>query len=472
MNIISEKIFSLLMSVLMIFDYIGSFMPFNIDKSYDIKQGVFSAEEITFNGEMVPVELSGDFEISDNKLILKNNVTLTFTDGKCKFFNYYALKYSSSAYLKGTVTYIQASEEKSEDFFLKPDETEFYSFTDDYLNKKKANEVISVSFSVLNAQTAEFELSGISVFNRKVEKESIYAENGKLKIGVNLNWGGALSYLEDLDSNVEAVKKDGKIYVDSNASKRYKTISRDSSVNLINTFDAGRLVQQSYYGTDSNDAYSGGEYEFVDSEWPYNPVQGGNKFNDSSKIVDLKYTDNSIYIKCRPLDWAKEKEYITPSYMEATYKLTDDRLDVKCTFTDFSNYEPALKDQEMPAFYCIEPLDNFYYCDNGEVKCKSDLLFWADAGHPRFPSSENWVAFTGKFSDSIGIGLYVPGGTSFIAGIYMHGETSSTDCSNDVATSYVTLVRHMELKSFTPIEYEYSITTGTVNEIREKFNKL
>ncbi len=470
MSMFFQKIFAFFMSVFMVFPYIGSFMPFNIDKEFDIGQGVFCADEITLNGEKAEINLSGDFEIIDGKLILKDNVTLTFADGKCDFFNYYALKYASNSYLKGTIKYVQSSEEKSEDFFLKADETEFYSFTDDYLSKKKANDIISVTFISLDRDVAELELSGISTFNRKVEKENVYAENGRLKIGVNLSWGGALSYLEDLDSDVETVKKKGKVYVDSNASKRYKTVSRDNKVNLINAYDTGRLVQQSYYGTSPNEFYTGGE--FMDTVWPYNPVQGGNKYNDASKIVDLRHTDEYIYIKCRPLDWAKEKEFMTPSYMEATYRLVDDRLDVKCTFTDFSNYSSTVKEQEMPAFYCIEPLDNFYYCDNGEIKCKDDLIFWPDAGHPHFPSSENWVAFTGKFDDSFGIGLYVPDGTSFIAGIYGHGETENVDCSKDAATSYVTLVRNIELKSFTPIEYEYSITTGTVDEIRTKFNAL
>ncbi len=467
MGDIFRKILAFFMSL---FTAISSLFTGTVDTEFVIKTGVFSGDTVTLNGENADISLSGDFEFADGKLILKDAVTITFADGKCSKFNYYAFKYSSDANLKGTIEYIQNNEAKSEDFFLTPVETEFYSFTDDYLIKEKADKINSVTFVSLDKDIAELEISGIATFNRKVEKEVIYAENGQLKIGTNLSWGGALSYLEDLDSNVQTVKKDGQIYVDSNAAKRYKTIARDRNVNLINDYDTGRLVQQSYYGTNPNEFYTGGEY--MDTVWPYNPVQGGNKYNESSKIVDLRYTDEYIYIKCRPLDWAKEKEYMTPSYMEATYKLVGDRLDVSCSYTDFSGYSSTVREQEMPAFYCVEPLDHFYYCDNGEVKCKDDLIFWPDAGHPHFPSSENWVAYAGEFEDSFGIGLYVPDGTSFIAGIYKHGETTEIECSKDLATCYVTLVRNIELKSFSPIEYNYSITTGTVDEIREKFNNL
>ena len=57
-------------------------------------------------------------------------------------------------------------------------------------------------------------------------------------------------------------------------------------------------------------------------------MQGGNQYNDHSKIVDLRLSEEEIYIKCRPLDWAKEKEFITPSYMEAWYTIENNNVHV------------------------------------------------------------------------------------------------------------------------------------------------
>ncbi len=444
MNNFFQKILAIIMSIVMFIPYISSFADKNIDNVFEVKDGDF------FSG----------------KLALNKTAEINFEENDCGFFNYFGISYKTDAYLKGTITYIEQYKEKSEDFFLNPDENVFFSFTDNYLGKKKATEIVSLKFTVLNKDTAEIEILGISVFNRNVEEKVVYKENEQLKIGINLNWGGALSYLEDLNSNVEVVKKDGSIKVDSNASERYSEKAVNKSVNLINCYDAGRLVQQSFYGT-FDGGYEGGE--FIGQAWNYNPVQGGNKYNDSSKIVDLRISENELYVKCRPLDWSLPKENITPSYMETTYTLDGDKLHVSCKFTDFSGYPETHTTQEMPAFYCIEPLDHFYYCDNGEIKCKDDLIFWPDAGYPHFISTENWVAFAGEFDDSFAIGLYVPNSTSFLAGICNHGETKNINPCVDSATSYVALVRWLTFKSYTPIEYDYTITTGTVEEIRDKF---
>ena len=259
---------------------------------------------------------SGDVLLNEKTEIKEGSVNLS--DKKCSWFNYYALEYSSDCYIKGTITYSAGIKEKSEEFFLEPtkEKSVFYSFVDDALQGKRGNKVNSITFEALNEGKENFHIFGFSVFNREIPEQEIFIQNDTHKLGIDLLWGGALSYLEDLDSNVQAVSVDGQIKVDSNASERYNTKSVNDNVNLINRNDTGRLVQQSYYGTLD---YDHGVY--MENDWRYNPVQGGNQFNDASKIVDLRVTENSIYIKCRPLDWAKEKEYITPSYMEATYSL-------------------------------------------------------------------------------------------------------------------------------------------------------
>ncbi len=454
----------------MVFPFLFSFFGKNIDTDFTVAEGEFTQKQIFLNGQSENISQTGG-EFSNGCLHINDTAEIVFENGKCDFFNYYAISYSSDSYVKGAVKYVEGGAEKSEEFFLSQSDEKsvFYSFTDNFLNKKKANKILSLSFEPLSSEEAELKIYGVATFNRKIEDTVVYSENEYLKIGINLQWGGALSYLEDLDSDVEAVKKDGEIFVDSNASERYCAKAVNKSVNLINCYDAGRLVQQSFYGT-WDSGYEGGE--FMGEKWNYNPVQGGNLYNESSKIVDLKCSNGTVYVKCRPLDWSKEKEFITPSYMESVYSLDGKNLNISCSFTDFSGYPATYTTQEMPAFYCIEPLNYFYYCDSGEVKCRDDLIFWPDAGYPNFPSNENWVAFAGEFDDSFGIGLYVPNGTSFLAGIYNHGKTKNTNPSEDEATSYVALVRWMEFKSFSPINYTYTITTGTVDEIRNRFNGL
>ena len=408
----------------------------------------------------------------------KNGSTITALDltlNNCGWFNYYGIEYSSDCYIKATVHYSAGVKAKSEDFFLEPSKrkTVFYSFVDDALAGKKGNKISSITFETLTQAKENIKIYGFSVFNREIPEQEIFIQNDTHKLGIDLLWGGALSYLEDLDSNVQAVSVDGKIKVDSNASERYNAEAVNNNVNLINRNDTGRLVQQSYYGTLD---YDFGVY--MDNDWRYNPVQGGNQFNDASKIVDLRVTDTEIYIKCRPLDWAKEKEYITPSYMEATYSLENGGVHAKCRFVDFSGYPEAECTQEIPAFYCIEPLNNFVYYKgdkpwtNGKLTNEPDLIFWPDAGYPNFYSKENWSAFTGEFEDSFGIGVYVDNEEAFLAGVYEREKTTNEDPSRDGPTSYIAIVKNRTFKSFDPYQYEYYLATGDTTEIRNVFKEI
>ena len=395
-----------------------------------------------------------------------------------KKFNYFGVKYASDSYLKCSIVYIVDKEEIREEFFLEPskEETEFYSFIDNALEKVTAKKVIEFTCQPMNSQKANVKISGFTLFLREVPKQEVFIETENYKLGVDLLWGGALSYLEDLNSDVEAVKVDGKIKVDSNASDRYDTRAVNKKVNLINRNDTGRLVQQSYYGT-VEAPYEPATY--MENKWNYNPVQGGNQYNENSKIVDIKCTDNEIYVKCRPLDWAKAKEDITPSYMEAWYTIENKNVHVKCRFTDFSGYPATPRTQELPAFYCIEPLNTFVYYDGVEPFSKDNKLitnnklgFWPDEGYPNFTSVEQWSAYRGEFSDSFGIGLYMPTHDTFLTGVFGRGETTEKDPSEAGPTSYIAVVKDYVFESFKPKEYDYYISTGTTEEIRSNFKEI
>ncbi len=444
--------------------YIASFIftedDFKVENDYEM---VFVASSINEQAD------------DEGNYIIDNPLTLHFHKPDFKLFNYYGINYTADCYVKATLTYQRDLKEYSEDFFLEPSEkaTNFYSFTDDFLDSKKGNKPLTLTLNCLNADTGKIKINGFSVFNREIPAQEIFTEADNLKIGVDLLWGGALSYVEDLNSNVEAVKVNDTIKVDSNASERYKTEAVNQNVNLINRNDTGRLVQQSYYGTLD---YDHGVY--MENDWKYNPVQGGNQFNDHSKIVDLRITDNEIYIKCRPLDWAKEKEFITPSYMEAWYTIENGTVHTTCRFVDFSGYPEADSTQEIPAFYCVAPLENFVYYagdkpwTDDKLSYEKDLIFWPDAGYPTFHSKENWAAFTGEFDDSFGIGIYVPNEEEFLTGIFERGKTTNEDPSRDGPTSYIAITKARTFRSFEPFSYEYYLATGDAQEIRSSFKEI
>ncbi len=461
-----EKIIAFFMALIMFFpSYLLSFLPSRQDTDFTIPEGDGT---VSVDGKAVSFE----------KTETEGKTEYSFGGINTDIFNYFAIRYTSDAYVKGVITYSGKGTEISEEFFLEPAaDGEFFSFIDGYLNNTKMNKLYSLSFVSLDKNDMEFVLSDVALFNRAVLGNEIYIENNEHKLGITLKWGGALSYLEDKNSSVEAVIVDGKTKVDSNASGRYGVKAKSKNVNLINANDTGRLIQQSYYGTGDFDGYTGGYYG--ENKWNYNPVQGGNQYNDAAKIVDVRINADSIYIKCRPLDWAKEKECITPSYMEATYSLADGLVKAECRFVDFSGYPAVTTTQECPAFYCIEPLNRFVYYSGDKpwtgdetLSYENDLIFWPDAGYPNFNATENWSAFVGEFDDSFGIGLYVPNEASFLAGVFSRGNCTTADPATEGPTSYIAAVESYEFKSFNPTSYEFYLSTGTANEIRENFSSF
>lgn len=339
--------------------------------------------------------------------LANNTYTLNYSTTA---FNRFEINYSSDSYVKGTINFGTVTEE----FFLEAsDNGNFSSYIDGFLEGTTGTAVTSISFEPLDKEFMDFTLNSLDLSNEADISDDygmVYLSSADYKIGIDLDWGGALTYMEDLANDVVAAQK--RTYFGTNTNPvevglssdfkssgltRYNTIG---NVNLINAHDTGRLVQQSYYGA-GDSTYEPGMFE--GAAWPYNPVQGGNVYNDPSKIVDLKVTDNYIYIKCRPLDWAREAKYITPTYMEAWYTLEDGMMRANCRFVDFSGYPSLTTNQEVPAFYCVEPLNKFVYYSGGEPwsdsntqVTKDSLEFWSGRDDQNFPCNENWGGFCGR----------------------------------------------------------------------------
>ncbi|MCM8532502.1 MAG: hypothetical protein NE330_15160, partial [Lentisphaeraceae bacterium] len=106
-----------------------------------------------------------------------------------------------------------------------------------------------------------------------------YIENAKLKLGINLSSGGSVFYLSTL-----------------------------SGKNLLNHYDRGRYIQQSYYGRKDGTMW-------MDKHWVWNPVQGGHYKGDGATVLEYKKSADAIYVKSTPVHWASG-ESLTNSVME------------------------------------------------------------------------------------------------------------------------------------------------------------
>ncbi len=414
--------------------------------------------------------------------VANHNYTLNYSGAA---FNRYDITYTSDAYVKAEMNMGGVIEE----FFLEPStDGSFGGYIDGFLGGTTQATITSITFKPLNKDYMDFSLNSINLSKGTNPGDSngmVYLDGTNYKIGIDLDWGGALTYMEDKTNTVySSVKKYGtkttEVDFKSKVSTSSLTYNTSSSVNLINAHDTGRLVQQSYYGTGSY-PYEPGMYG--EAVWNYNPVQGGNLYNEASKIVDIKVTENEIYIKCRPLDWAKEKQYITPSYMEAWYTLENGMMRATCRFVDYSGYPSVTTTQELPAFYCVEPLNDFVYFTGGEAWSDSntqqtltDLGFWGTATDQDFICNENWGAFKGDDADSFAMGIYCPGQTLFHTGVYYGGDgatrCSTTSPATEDPTSYIGVVDVLHFRSFNPISYCYYLKTGTIDTIRSSFKSV
>ena len=357
---------------------------------------------------------------STNVTIANNEYTFNYSGSA---FNRYEVTYKSDSYFSGVATF---NDGKTEEFFLEPSENgSFASYVDKFLEGNTYNQVVKIKFTSLNKENGHFELISLNTTSVADPGDTIYFNNSRYEMGVALNYGGVVSELYDLKNEVYARTYDNGKHNGSSVditqvdyldklNENYGTNYKEQTdrVNLINTLDRGRYLQQSYYGT--------GEKPYVQSEynnspWVYNPVQGGNVIYEPSKIIDYKVTDEYVYVKARPLDWAKWSDdfansndetyadgtkiyeaiwgdsYITDTYVEAWYYFQGDTIKVTNRKVDYSGLPESTHSQEFPALYLIEPLNHFVYNnvskDNAWEMSSDDLFTSGNTQYIDYTSS-------------------------------------------------------------------------------------
>ncbi len=274
----------------------------------------------------------------------------------------------------------------------------------------------------------------------------IISDNGKLKIKLDLTRGGAISYVS----------------------------LSGSDENLVNIYDEGRYIQQSYYAGKRLDRKSEGQSQYW-SPWPWNPIQVGDYYRNRAKILDYKQNEETLYVKCIPMLWdmnnvpaeavIEQWTFLDGSSIKVHNKLT-------CSRTDTIYGENIPNDQELPAVYPISKLKNLFTysgrkpfsnepVENPKVVNLSSG-FWG-----RYNSvTEHWMAFTDN--NKWGIGIYNPNCTNFLAG--MSGEPGGDAFAK--STSYIAPVKVEALNKNSVYEYDYYIIVGSVEGIRTKVYQL
>ena len=253
-----------------------------------------------------------------------------------------------------------------------------------------------------------------------------YLDNSQIRLGVKNTSGACIGYLA----------------------------RSGSERNLLNHWDQGRFIQQSYYGR------SDGSF-WAEKPWRWNPVQGGDYKGHPAKLLELKADATTLYAKSEGIHWASGAalpEVILEQWITLTGKVAHVRF--RMTYSG-TNHHPNCS-QEVPAFF-VEPDLNTLVLYEGTKP-------WTGAqvsrSHPGWPNesrrmTEHWAAYVDK--DDFGVGGYVPVATDLTCYRFGDGRREHGSCS------YFAPVVHFEITPGFKFEYDLYLTLGTAAEIRQSF---
>ncbi len=267
-----------------------------------------------------------------------------------------------------------------------------------------------------------------------------YLENDAIRLGVDLNLGGAVTYLSP--AGVER--------------------------NVINSWDWGRQVQMSYYAGPVPFTPNGKQPAPVWRGLGWNPVQAGDHFGNASKTVEHSNDGTTLYVKCVPMQWPLDHEPLEGTF-ESWYTLEGSTVKVRARLNNARSDKtqwPA-RTQEMPAVYTNGPLHRlFTYSGNqpftgGALEQIEHPMGKGGSAWAHWNSPENWAALVDD--RGWGLGVWNPGCVRFHGGFA--GQPGAGG-PHDSATGYLGPVRDEILDYDIQHEYSYTLILGELEAIR------
>lgn len=266
-----------------------------------------------------------------------------------------------------------------------------------------------------------------------------YIDNGQVRLGVDLNRGGAITYL-----------------------------SRTGGPNIVNDYDLGRQIQMSYYSGPVPFEPAGKKPQAYWAGLGWNPIQSGDCFGHPSKTLEFRSSGRRIYLKCIPMQWPLDNEPGECTF-EAWIQLNGATVEVKNRIvnhrTDFTQY--PRRTQELPAVYSNAPWYNLVTF-TGAAPFTDDAVTVipphpSDTDGPwnTFRATEHWAALLDDHQE--GLGIWAPEVQTFTGGFY---GTPGTGGSADVATGYMAPKLNEILDHDIVYDSRYVLIVGNLDAIR------
>lgn len=258
-------------------------------------------------------------------------------------------------------------------------------------------------------------------------REWHFISNQHLKVGIDLNAGACIGWISTSD---------------------------EPDKNILNTYDRGRYLQQSYYGDPDGSDWNG-------KPWRYNPVQGGDWRNRPSEVLEFKtISASSLHSKTRPRHWASGN-ILDEVVFSQTLSLKGELLHVifEIQTTTLSNHQPY--HQELPALFVQPEYDTLLHAE--KVGAPLSKVRPGEK-NSYLPIPEYWVAWTN--SRGQGIAIFSP--SSDQATCYRVPDVPGTGSG----CSYAAPIATFALKPNFRYKYEIWLGIGDVETLRKRFRTL
>jgi hypothetical protein len=271
-----------------------------------------------------------------------------------------------------------------------------------------------------------------------------FLDNGVIRIGVNLNAGGAITCLS----------KSG------------------DKTNMVNNWDWGRQIQMSHYSGPVPFRVPGKEPFPAWAGLGWNPVQAGDHFRNPSRVIAQQNDGKTIYVKCIPMQYALDKVPAECTF-ECWIRLNGNTAEVRSQMVvdrpDKTQY--AARGQELPAVYTVGTLyrlmsytgarpfsgDKLRRIELSEEEKKQGAP-WAGP----FLATESWAALVNDHD--WGVGIWEP--NCYLISGGFSGEPGKGG-TLDGPTGYVCPSQLEVIDHNITYSYRYVLIVGTLDEIRK-----
>ncbi len=267
-----------------------------------------------------------------------------------------------------------------------------------------------------------------------------WLENAQIKLGVDLNRGGAITFL--------AAQADG--------------------ANAINNFDLGRQVQLSFYAGPVPFEANGQKPAKHWLHLGWNPIQSGDDFDNRGQVLQHENDGRRIRLLCRPLQWPLNGvpgECTFESWLELDGAVVKARARLNNARTDRTLYPARL--QELPAVYANAPFHHVvsYQGDRPFTNAPVTPVPPVTGSHPWsfWTGTEGWAALLND--KDWGLGLITPGRVHFTGGFA--GQPGPNDTLGN-STGYLAGQGLEFLDANIVYEFSYELVLGPLQAIRER----